>query len=151
MAADADNAPADSPVDDGSRCRRCDADLTRLTGAAKFCYQCGSPLDPDQRTGKAPIPVLSRFDDLFSTMIVRGYAHAMFRLGTRYEVRHNDHEAARCYGKASRLGSEPARARLAQMPPEPIPDEAPDLGAPIDVGAASAAGTFPAECRSPGG
>ena len=119
MAALADNRS------DGSRCRRCDADLTRLTGAARFCYQCGSPLDADQRGGKRALPVLCRLDDLFSTMIVRGYAHAMFRLGSRYEVRHNDHEAARCYGKASRLGSEAARSRLARLPPadEP-PDEA---------------------------
>ena len=129
MAAQADNPTAD----DGTRCRRCDADLTRLTGAARFCYQCGTPLDLDQRTGRLPIPVLSRFDDLFSTMIVRGYAHAMFRLGTRYEVRRNDHEAVRCYGKASRLGSEAARARLSDMPPEPQPAEEPDI---VDVGAA---------------
>ena len=81
MAADADNAPQAAPADDGSRCRRCDADLTRLTGAARFCYQCGSPLDLHQRACKRTLPVLSRFDDLFSTMIVRGYAHAMFRLG----------------------------------------------------------------------
>jgi predicted amidophosphoribosyltransferase len=120
VAADADNGSDDDLDDDGSRCRCCDADLTRLTGAARFCYKCGSPLDIDHRTGKRSLPVLSRFDDLFSTMIVRGYAHAMFRLGTRYEVRHNDHEAARCYGKASRLGSEPARVRLVQMPSEPL-------------------------------
>jgi TPR repeat protein len=122
-------AEADNRSDDGSRCRRCDTDLSRLTGAARFCYQCGTPLDPDrQGTRKRVLPVLSCFDELFSTMVVRGYAHAMFRLGTRYELRRNDHEAARCYGKASRLGSEPARARLAQRPPEPVeqrsgPDE----------------------------
>jgi hypothetical protein len=125
VAADADNAP-NGASDDGSRCRRCDADLSRLTGAARFCYQCGSPLDRDQRARNRALPVRSRFDDLFSTMIVRGYALAMFRLGTRYEVRHNDHEAARCYGKASRLGSEPARSRLARIPPEPEPAE-PDV------------------------
>jgi hypothetical protein len=118
VAAHADNASHDG----GSRCRRCDADLTRLTGAARFCYQCGGPLDPDRPLEARSVPVLGRFDDLFSTMIVRGYAHAMFRLGTRYEVRHNGHEAARCYGKASRLGSEPARARLAQIPPPPTLD-----------------------------
>ena len=153
MAAGADNASDVAPHDGSSRCRRCDADLSRLTGAAKFCYQCGSPLDPDEPTARRPLRVLPSFDDLFSTMIVRGYAHAMFRLGTRYEVRRNDHEAARCYGKASRLGSEPARARLAQLPPEPKPAERPDVGATMDmdVGAASAAGTFSAECRSAGG
>ena len=113
-------AQADSTLTvDGSHCRRCDADLTRITGAARFCYQCGSPLDADQHTGHSLTPVLPLFDGLFSTMIVRGYAHAMFRLGTRYEVRHNGHEAARCYGKAAHLGSEPARVRLAQLPPEP--------------------------------
>jgi hypothetical protein len=126
VAALADNAPGDMPAD-GSRCRRCDADLSRLTGAAKFCYQCGSPLDLDWATSKRPIPILPLFEDLFSTMIVRGYAHAMFRLGTRYEVRHNGHEAARCYGKASRLGSEPARVRLTQMPLVPTKEvDAPD-------------------------
>jgi hypothetical protein len=101
---------------DGTRCRRCDADLARLSGAARFCYQCGCPLDRDRTTGKRVLPVLLRLDDLFSTTIVRGYAHAMFRLGTRYEVRHNAHEAARCYGKATRLGSEAARARLSRLP-----------------------------------
>jgi len=116
-ARDADNAS--DPGGGSCRCRRCDADLSRLTGAARFCYQCGSPLDLDQRMAVRPLPVLSHVNDLFSTMIVRGYAHAIFRLGTHYELRHNDHEAVRCYGKASRLGSEPARARLTQRPPEP--------------------------------
>jgi hypothetical protein len=88
---------------------------------ARFCYHCGSPLDAERPGGARPVAVLSRLDDLFSSTIVRGYAHAMFRLGTRYEVRHNGHEAARCYGKASRLGSEPAKARLAQLPAVPVP------------------------------
>jgi predicted amidophosphoribosyltransferase len=101
---------------DSCRCRRCDADLTRLTGAARFCYHCGTPLEEYQRKGNRMLPVLSRLDELFSTTIVRGYAHAMFRLGTRYEVRRNDREAARCYGKATRLGSEAARARLVRLP-----------------------------------
>ena len=42
-------------------------------------------------------------------------------------MRHNDHEAARCYGKASRLGSETARVRLARLPPEPEPAEEPGI------------------------
>lgn len=49
-------------------------------------------------------------------MIVRGYANAMYRLGARYEVRHNEAEAVRCYGKASHLGNEPAKARLLGIP-----------------------------------
>jgi hypothetical protein len=35
--------------------------------------------------------------------MVRGYASAMYRLGSHYEFRHNDDEAVRCYGKAFRL------------------------------------------------
>jgi TPR repeat protein len=128
VAANADNASGDVlHTGNGNRCPRCHADLTRLTGAARFCYQCGSPLDADARAGNRPVPVLPFLDGLFSTMMVRGYAHAMFRLGTRYEVRRNDHEAARCYGKAAHLGSEPARARLAQMPPDPQPSDGPDV------------------------
>ena len=54
--------------------------------------------------------------DAFSSVVLRGYANAMFRLGVHYEVRHNDNEAVRCYGKASRLGNEPARVRLTNIP-----------------------------------
>ena len=46
-----------------------------------------------------------------ASVILHGYANAMFRLGTRYEFRHNTDEAIRCYGKASQLGNEPATAR----------------------------------------
>jgi hypothetical protein len=55
--------------------------------------------------------------------IIRGYANAMFRLGLRYEVRRNDDEALRCYGKASKLGNEDAAARMGELCPDepPIP------------------------------
>jgi hypothetical protein len=51
-----------------------------------------------------------------ASVILHGYANAMFRLGTRYEFRHNTDEAVRCYGKASQLGNEPAQARLLEIP-----------------------------------
>ena len=52
----------------------------------------------------------------FTSTIVRGYANAMYRLGVRYEVRRNEAEAVRCYGKASHLGNEPAKSRLLDIP-----------------------------------
>lgn len=63
------------------------------------------------------------------SMIVMGYARALFRLGTRYEsglgASRNTNEAHRCFFKAARLGDVDARARLTSA------DEAgPGPGAP---------------------
>lgn len=46
----------------------------------------------------------------------------MLRLGIRYETRHNDDEAVRCYGKASRLGNEAAAERLITIPNAAVAD-----------------------------
>ena len=96
------------------RCTRCAGDLTRLVPEARYCPGCGLRLSDDRFTppalrGSPPPPALS-------SCVLKGYANAMFRLGVRYEVRHNDDEAVRCYGKASRLGNGPAIARLGQIP-----------------------------------
>jgi len=85
------------------RCTRCGVDLGDLSEEARFCPVCGLSLSESRERP-------------FSTTIVRGYAHAMFRLGTRYEVRHNDDEAVRCYDKSSRLGDARAAARLNGIP-----------------------------------
>jgi TPR repeat protein len=74
-------------------------------------------------SARAPRPVLpfeppdySPGADVYS-LIVIGYANAMFRLGWRYETGHgtarNAEEAVRCYFKAAKLGNPDARARLA--------------------------------------
>lgn len=87
------------------RCTRCDTDLSGLVPAARFCPRCGT------RLGELNLVHFAFFHG-----IVHGYASAMFRLGAHHEFRHNDDEAFRCYGKASRLGNEPARTRLLDVP-----------------------------------
>jgi hypothetical protein len=96
----------------GCRCTRCATDLSALVPVARFCPNCGF------RLGE-----LSQRSFAFAHRVVQGYASAMFRLGAHHEFRHNDDEAFRCYGKASRLGNEPARARLLDVPPAaPLPE-----------------------------
>lgn len=121
-----DGVPLLLPLPFAVRCNRCTADLSTLAPAARFCPKCGlnladagrSPARPSQPSRESmpstftPLPAADRPS---MSCIVRGYANAMFKLGVRYEVRHNDHEAVRCYGKASRLGNEPAAARLARV------------------------------------
>jgi DNA-directed RNA polymerase subunit RPC12/RpoP len=112
-------------------CDRCNADLTLVSAGARFCPQCGTRLAerrPAAETGDGdgfppgsgplppPLPGSSPKPATFTSMIVRGYANAMYRLGVRYEVRHNEAEAVRCYGKASHLGNEPAQTRLHDIP-----------------------------------
>ena len=102
------------------RCTRCAADLRSLSAAARFCPNCGLRLSDGRPVfgfgpPDGPAPVFTPFKG-FTGGILRGYANAMFRLGVHYEVRHNDDEATRCYGKASRLGNEPAAAKLGEIP-----------------------------------
>ena len=101
------------------RCTRCAADLALVSPWARYCPQCGLRLSdnrPAPVSPRAATPALFYPLDAFSSVVLRGYANAMFRLGLHYEVRHNGDEAVRCYGKASRLGNEPARARLTTIP-----------------------------------
>lgn len=74
----------------------------------------------------------------FTTTIIRGYANAMYRLGTRYEVRRNEGEAVRCYGKASHLGNEPAAARLMDIPVARVAHAPPRLPRRLNVASAGA-------------
>lgn len=90
----------------GCLCTRCRADLSALVPAAKFCPHCGVRLGEVNQLGFA-----------ISHRVVTGYASAMYRLGTHHEFRHNDDEAYRCYGKASRLGNGAARAKVLDLPP----------------------------------
>ena len=99
------------------RCTRCAADLSALVPAARYCPNCGLRLVE-----------LSQPPVAFTHRVVQGYASAMFRLGTHHEFRHNDDEAFRCYGKASRLGNEPARARLLDVPQASV---SPESGTPV--------------------
>src|SRR5687768_14608842 len=92
---------------------RCGCDLGELVDVARFCPVCGLELSESRgHDGQ----------ESFSTTIVRGYAHAMFRLGVRYEVRHNDDEAVRCYDKSSRLGDERATGKILEIPVASIAD-----------------------------
>jgi TPR repeat protein len=68
-----------------------------------------------------------RGDDSHS-LILLGYANAMYRLGYRYETglgnNRNPDEAVRCYFKSAKLGNAAALARLAPQcaaPPAPVP------------------------------
>jgi TPR repeat protein len=113
------DAPNERPST-ACRCTRCAADLALLSPGARYCPQCGLRLN-DHRSLPGTLrdtpPALLHPRDAFSSCVLRGYATAMFRLGVRYEVRHNDDEAVRCYGKASRLGNELAKSRLLEIPP----------------------------------
>ena len=100
-----DAQPRIPPGPPRCRCTRCAADLSGVAPAARFCPQCGL------RLGE-----LQQLEFVFTHRIVHGYASAMFRLGAHHEFRHNADEAVRCYGKASKLGHEPARARLLDIP-----------------------------------
>lgn len=88
-------------------CRRCGSDLSALAAGAVYCPRCGL-----RRPGEAGAADGVGRDGTFSSTIIRSYANAMFRLGTHYEVRHNEAEAVRCYGKASHLGNVPAKVCL---------------------------------------
>ena len=95
-----------------------------LSAAARFCPRCGTPrVEAAASTPSAAVfPLPERAAEPppetrpFTTTIIRGYANAMYRLGMRYEVRRNEGEAVRCYGKASSLGNKPAAARLLDIP-----------------------------------
>jgi hypothetical protein len=109
---------AGTSIDDADAiCARCGRDLAALPIGRRFCPRCG--LNVSVR----PVPVLDPLQDNplpprepSHSLIVAGYATAMNKLGTRYEVGHgvhrNEDEAVRCYGKAARLGNEDARVRL---------------------------------------
>ena len=92
------------------RCSRCSSDLSGVAPAARFCPNCGIRLSDARQL------IITRIDPTPTTAVVRGYASAMFRLGFHYEARHNDDEAVRCYGKASRLGNSAAKARMSEIP-----------------------------------
>jgi TPR repeat protein len=105
---DALDSSSPSPL---RRCIHCGDDHARLVAEARFCPSCGKPIE----LAPAAAP---GFTDFFSSLVLRGYANAMFRLGVRYEFRHNEDEAIRCYTKASRLGNETAHQRLSEIPSE---------------------------------
>lgn len=125
-----------------ARCLGCAADLDSLPATARFCPRCGSELGLDRPCGaargrgaaEAPAGYMSgrwrRCDALTGEMrgicpgvplgpslILEGYANALYKLGRRYETAigaaHNVREAERCYRKAARLGNFPALSRLA--------------------------------------
>lgn len=109
-------------------CTGCDVDLSLVSVNARFCPRCGLRLNDDRlrggersscfagRAGNTTLPHTAPSAGPFTSLIVRGYANAMYRLGVRYEIRRNDAEAVRCYGKASHLGNEHAAARLLDVP-----------------------------------
>jgi TPR repeat protein len=109
-------------VADGDRCSRCSSDLSGVPPAARFCPNCGVRLSD----ARAQL-VITQIDPLPTTAVVRGYASAMFRLGFHYEIRHNDDEAVRCYGKASRLGHSAAKTRMLDIPIAALADDPADV------------------------
>jgi TPR repeat protein len=98
-------------------CPACRASLLGVSLAARFCPQCGLAVRMILAYQDQEIDAAHAGEFLDRSLIVRGYASAMFRLGWRYEMgnsgAHNPEEAVRCYCKAARLGDENARARLA--------------------------------------
>jgi len=137
------DANAVAPVQ--ARCLRCDHDLTRLPESARFCPRCGLdmlgsppatflPYQPIQNPRLSGL--LGGWEHLFhlfhasgqagvtqapspdaTSVVVKGYGNALYRLGRRYEFGpgaiSNPREALRCYSKSARLGNFWAMARLA--------------------------------------
>jgi TPR repeat protein len=104
-----------------------------VSNTARFCPCCGQrladdwakpatagapaePVPPRLSWWRLPLRAARTSPGPVASLVVRGYANAMYRLGVRYEVRHNEGEAVRCYGKASHLGNQPAAARLLEIP-----------------------------------
>lgn len=97
------------------------AEWNRLRAA--FDANQPSPAKEAQPVAGASPPVATSFVPAFRTaagaasLVLIGYANAMFRLGRRYERGHgvsrNPGEAVRCYTKAARLGNVAALDRLA--------------------------------------
>ena len=113
------SAPIGGP-DPCCACPRCKLGLDHLPRVACFCPRCGYELAewPVQPPPWASLPFSSPdAEPTHSSVITRGYADAMYKLGRRYEgavgARRNPGEAMRCYTKAARLGSGPALGRLA--------------------------------------
>ena len=77
--------------------------MSDVPAEALYCPRCGLRI-------QRPSPASDAGG--FSSHVTRGYASAMLRLGIRYEVRHNEHEAVRCYGKSAHLGDVTAKVRL---------------------------------------
>jgi TPR repeat protein len=109
-------------------CLRCAADVSALPPAAQFCRRCGFRL-PTQfhpaRSAHSPAPLPLPPGSFHPTLILVAYARALFHLGWRYETavgsRRNPDEAARCYGKAARLGDAAALRRLQPQPGTDLP------------------------------
>jgi hypothetical protein len=99
-------------------------------GEARYCPRCGLRLN---RPTEGP-------DGGFSNVVTRGYASAMLRLGTHYELRHNEHEAVRCYDKSARLGDVTARVRLIDVA---IAKRVPPLAAELDGPGTAAVAPLP--------
>src|SRR5690242_5110172 len=112
-----------------ARCLRCDHDLTRLPEFARFCPRCGLdmlgsppatflPYQPIQNPRLSGL--LGGWEHLFhifkasgqsgvtqapspdaTSVVVKGYGNALYRLGRRYEFGpgpiSNPREALRCY------------------------------------------------------
>jgi len=125
-----------------ARCHRCSADVSRLPVAARFCPRCGlevhAPASMDAavvtddavweqlashwlRVTGAPPSGDGQGGERVHSLILLGYANAMYNLGFRYELgrgaARNPREAVRCYLKAARLGNPWALARLAPRDP----------------------------------
>lgn len=129
-------------VSETTRCRQCAADLKALPETARFCPCCGSELCPDRPCGRVTgrgaadspavfvggqwrrcdgisgdLQCISAAVPLGPSLILEGYANALYKLGRRHETAlgaaHNPQEAERCYRKAARLGNFWALARLA--------------------------------------
>lgn len=128
-----------------ARCLRCAADLSRLPEAARYCPRCGldtfagppaavvaraAELGISGRTsgewghvaelfgGAAPpVDPYSVRGPQAASVVLQGYANALYNLGRRYErgagTARNLPEAIRCYQKSARLGNIWALARLA--------------------------------------
>jgi TPR repeat protein len=132
----------------GARCLRCGHDLARMPEAARYCPRCGldtltSPPasvvahvaggpqgHPDvlggwnhlsnlSESAAEPTDLPEPINPTASSLMVRGYGNALYRLGRRYEIGSgsfpNLREAMRCYTKSARLGNLWALGRLASQ------------------------------------
>ena len=140
------NAPRPDAPALPAACARCGAETGRMPAAARFCPRCGNPFGP---VPVAPRPVEPVDESVWAelasawlhfrgasaqdseqpsphSLMLLGYANAMYKLGFRYETgagaARNPREAVRCYSKSARLGNPWALARLAPREVHPPVD-----------------------------
>ena len=92
-------------------CMVCQTDLAKLPKSARYCPHCCGELEIT-----SPICASPSCAGKQRSIILHGFARAMYLLGCRYENSvgkgHNPAEAMRCFSKAAKMGDPAAIEKL---------------------------------------